>query len=115
MVFVVLGVVAGVSFAFLRYPVLPLVPVSALLGTAALLTGVALGNHSGMIAVDVLASVAAPQFAFVAVSLTSYIVRSTMLIPQVQAAIGQQLRFEFEVPRGLTPELASLVAQLGDA
>jgi hypothetical protein len=33
-------------------------------------------------------------------------------MPQVQAAIGQQLRAELEVPCDLPPEMASLVLRL---
>ena len=50
-----------------------------------------------------------------AVSLTNYLIRRTRLIPQVRAAIGQQLRDELEVPRSLPPELATLVTQLAYA
>jgi hypothetical protein len=115
MVFIVLGAATGALFAFLRYPVLPLVPISASLATAALSIGIALGNHPAMIAFEVLGSVAAPQFTFVAVSLTNHLIRSTALIPHAQAAIGRQLRSELEVPHNLPPELAALVAQLKHA
>ena len=54
--------------------------------------------------------VAAPQVAFVAVGLTRHLVLAMRLIPHVQAAIGQQLRAQLEVPRSLSPELAALVA-----
>jgi hypothetical protein len=57
----------------------------------------------------------APQFALMAVSVANHKVRSTKLIPQVQAAIGRQLGTELEVPRSLTPELAAFVIQLARA
>lgn len=44
-----------------------------------------------------------------------YLARSRKLIPQVQTAIGQQLRAELEVPRTLSPDLARLVSQLSFA
>ena len=91
MLFVMFGVAAGVSCAFLRYPFLPLPPIGVLLAVGAVLTGLASGTHPGVIAAEVFGSIAAPQFAFVAVSLTDHLVRSSRLIPQVQAAIGRQL------------------------
>ena len=77
-----------------------------------MLAGIALRAHPGVIAVEVFGAIAAPQFAFVAVSLTDHLIRRTRLIPQVRAAIGQQLRDELEVPRSLPRELATLVTQL---
>jgi hypothetical protein len=115
MMFVVLGVAAGVLCAFLRYPFFSLAAVGALLATGAVLAGIVLRAHPELIAVEVFGSVAAPQFTFVAVSLTDHLIRRTRLIPQVRAGIGQQLRAEFEVPRSLPPELATLVTQLGHA
>jgi hypothetical protein len=115
MVFVVFGVAAGVLCAFLRYPFFLLAAIGALLAAGAALTGIVVGTHPGVIAVEVFGSVAAPQFAFVAVSLTDHLIRRTRLIPQVRAAIGQQLHAEFEVPRSLPPELATLVTQLAHA
>jgi hypothetical protein len=115
MMFVMFGVAAGVSWAFLRYPFLPLLPMGALLAIGAATTGIAFGTHPGVTAVEVFGSIAGPQFAFAAVSLTNHLVRSSRLIPQIQAAIGRQLRAQLEVPRGLPPELAALVTQLGHA
>ena len=70
-------------------PFFPLLPASALLATGAVLTGIALGTHPGVTALEVFGTIAASQLAFVAVSLTHYRVRSTRLIPHVQAAIGK--------------------------
>jgi len=53
MMFVIFGVAAGVSWAFLRYPFLPLLPMGALLATGAALTGIAFGTHPGVTAVEV--------------------------------------------------------------
>ena len=112
MIFVMFGIAAGVSFAFLRYPFLPLPPIGVFLAVGAVLMGLASGTHLGVIAAEVFGSIAAPQFAFVTVSLTDHLIRSSRLIPQVQAAIGRQLRAELEAPRRLPPELAALVTQL---
>ena len=72
-------------------------------------------NSSRRIALEVFGTIAASQLAFVAVSLTHYRVRSTRLIPHVQAAIGKELRTELEVQRSVPPKLAVLVARLGHA
>ena len=77
--------------------------------------GIAFGSHPGVIVAEVFGSIAAPQFAFMAVSLADHYIRSTRLIPYVQVAIGRQLRTELEVPRSLPPELAALVTQLARA
>ena len=115
MMFVAFGVAAGVLCAFLRYPPISLAAICALLALGAVLTGIVLGTHPGVIAVEVFGSIAVPQFTFVAVSLTNHLTRRTRLIPQVRAAIGQQLRAELEVPRDLPPDLAALVTQLSHA
>ena len=115
MMFVAFGVAAGVLCAFLRYPPISLAAICALLAVGAVLTGNVLGTHPGVIAVEVFGSIAVPQFTFVAVSLTNHLTRRTRLIPQVRAAIGQQLRAELEVPRDLPPDLAALVTQLSHA
>jgi hypothetical protein len=47
--------------------VLLLAAIGALLAAAVVLTGIVLGTHPGVIAVEVFGSIAAPQFAFVAV------------------------------------------------
>jgi hypothetical protein len=122
MVFVICGiaVAAGVGCAFVRYPVFLLLTVCPLLAASALLSGIRFGTHAGLIAVDVFGSIAVPQITFVAVSLAGfairrYLARSSRLMPQVQAAIGQQLRAELEVPRTLSPDLAHLVSQISFA
>jgi hypothetical protein len=53
MMFVTFGVAAGVLCALLRYPFFPLLPASALLATGAALTGIALGTHPGVTALEV--------------------------------------------------------------
>jgi hypothetical protein len=115
MVFVAFGALAGAVLAFRRYPALLLVPVAASVAAVAFLVGIVHGSHPGAIALEVLGSIMAPQFAYVALSLTVHLTRSARLVPQVQVAIGQQLRAQLEVPRRLPPELAALVTQLGNA
>jgi hypothetical protein len=93
--------------------------VGGLLAAGAGLTGIILGTHPAVIAGEVFGCIAVPVFLFVAVSLTDHLVRRTIhrrrLIPQVRAAIGQQLRTELEMPRSLPPELATLLTQLAHA
>ena len=122
MVFVIFGIAVapGIRCAFVRYPVFLLIALCPLLAGVALLSGIFFGTPRGVIAVEVFGSIAAPQVTFVAVSLAHfgfkrYLARSRKLIPQVQTAIGQQLRAELEVPRTLSPDLARLVSQLSFA
>jgi hypothetical protein len=112
MAFVILGVVFGAFCALLRYGVLMMLALSALLAVGVVLGGIIFHTHIWAIAAEAVGSIAASQFTCVAVSLTRHLVHSRRLIPQVQAAIGQQLGAELEVPRSLPPELSALVAQL---
>jgi hypothetical protein len=79
-----------------------------------------------VVVAQVCGSVIALRFVYVTVGLTLHLVRFGKLIPHVQTAIGDRLRAELEVPRGLTPELSvfggpitvrlsSLPAALGSA
>jgi hypothetical protein len=111
----VIGAIIGVVCALLRYRVLMVLPLGVLLAVATVLSGIVLHVHPGLIAAEVFGSIAAPQIAYVAVSLTRHLVRSRKLIQQIQAAIGQELGTELEVPRNLSPELAVLVARLTPA
>jgi hypothetical protein len=122
MVFVISGiaVAVGIGCAFVRYPVLYLIAACPLLAAGALLSGIFFGTSAGLIAVAVCGSIVAPQVSFMAVSLAHfgfrrYLARSRKMIPQVQTAIGQQLRAELEVPHTLSPDLARLVSQLSFA
>jgi hypothetical protein len=115
MVFVALGAVAGTVLAVRRCPFFLLVPIVGFLAVGALLFGIIHGSQPGTIGVEVLGSLAAPQLVYLAVSLTADLTRSTRLIPQVQTAIGQELRAQLEVPGDLPPQMARLVTQLSHA
>ena len=115
MAFVIFGVAIGALCAFFRYPVLMMVLLGGLLAVGAGLDGIVLHVHSGVIATEVFGSIAASQFAYVAISFTQHLVHSRELALQVQAAIGRQLPAELEVPRSLPPEISRLVAQLQPA
>jgi hypothetical protein len=123
MVLVVFGiaVAAGIGCVFVRYPMFLLIAVCPLLGAGALLGGIRFGTPAWLIAVEIFGSIAVSQVAFMAVGLAHfalkrhlarYLARSSKLIPQVQTAIGRQLRTELEVPRALSPDLARLVSQM---
>jgi hypothetical protein len=112
MAFVVLGALVGIACALRRYAVFVLLPASALLAASTLLSGAAFHNHSGVIVVEVLAAVAALQFAYIAVRLIYSRARSIGLTRQTQTAIGQQLNVYLELPQRLSPELFALVARL---
>jgi hypothetical protein len=112
MMFVMFGIAAGISCALLRYAFLPVLPLGALLAAGAALVGIACASHPGVIAAEVFGSIAAPQFAFIVVSLADHYIRSKRQIPQMQWAIGRQLRAELKAPRTLPVELAALVTRL---
>jgi hypothetical protein len=112
MAFIIFGVAIGALCALRRYPVLVMVPLSALLAVAAVLNGIITHAHPGVIAIEVFGSIALAQFMYASISLTHHLVRSRKLVLEVQAAIGQELRTELKVPRSLPPELSALVTQL---
>jgi hypothetical protein len=108
-------VIAATVLAACRYPVFLLAPIVGFLATCGLLVGLVQGVHPGAIGIEVLGSIVAPQLAYLAITLTAHLARSVQVMPQVQAAIGKELRVELEVPRRLPPELAVLVRQLHQA
>jgi hypothetical protein len=80
MAFAILGVATGTLCALLYYRVFMMLPVSALL-IAAGLGSIILHAPPWIIAVEVLGSLTASQFAYVAVSLAVHLVRSRAMIP----------------------------------
>ena len=112
MAFVIFGVALGSLCAFLRYPVLMMLPLGGLLAVGAVLNGIILHAHPGVIATEAFGSVAASQFIYVSISLTRHLVRSRKLMLEVQAAIGQELRAQLKVPRSLPSELSALITRL---
>jgi ABC-type uncharacterized transport system permease subunit len=115
MLLIILGLATGVSFALLRCTALQLVAVSALIAAAGLLAGIAFSIRPAVIAAEILGSITTLQFSFVAVSLTRHLTRSLTLIPHMQAAIGDQLHSELEVPRSFPPKMGALVIRLAVA
>jgi hypothetical protein len=115
MLFVIFGVPVGALVALHRYPVFSLAPVVALFAAGAIVTGIATGHDPRTIGIEALGAVASTQLAYIATSLTVYLILSSRLLPTVRAAIGHELRTEFEVPRGLPPQMAVLVTKLQHA
>jgi hypothetical protein len=81
MVFVAVGALAGAVLASRRYRAFLLVPVAASMAAVAFLVGIVHGSHPGAIALEVLGSIVAPQFAYVALSLTAHLTRLAKLVP----------------------------------
>ena len=112
MLFVIFGAAVGVFVALRRYPVFFLAPIVALFAAGAMVTGFASGHDPRIIGIEVLGAVASPQFAYIATSLTAFLLRSSRLLPTVQAAIGQELGSALGMPRSLPPQMAALVKKL---
>jgi hypothetical protein len=112
MAFVIFGVAIGALCAVLRYPALMMLPLGGLLIGGAAFDGITVHAHPMVIAAQVFGSIAASQFAYASISLTHHLVRSREMMRQAQAAIGQELRAQLQVPRSMPSELSALVAQL---
>ena len=111
MLFVILGVPVGAFLALHRYPVFSLAPVVA----GAIVTGIVTGHDPRIIGIEGLGAAASPQLAYVAASLTPYLILSSRLLPTVQATIGQELGTAFEIPCDLPPDMTVLVRKLQHA
>ena len=112
MVFVAVGAPIGTLLALPRGRILLAILVNAFFAIVVALCGFLLGYHLGLSALVGFGSIAAVQVSYLALGLTLDLFPSKNVMPQVQAAIGQQLRSEFEVPCDLPPEMASLVLRL---
>jgi hypothetical protein len=112
MFFVIVGAAAGVFLALRRYPVFSLIPLVAFFAAGAIVTGIEAGHDPRTIGVEILGSVISPQLAYLAASVTAYLIRFSRLLPSVQAAIGRKLGTAFEIPSTLPPEMATLLTKL---
>jgi hypothetical protein len=112
MAFAAVGAAIGTMLALLRGQVLLVILVSAFFAIIITLCGLLLGDQLGLSALVGFASVAAVQVFYLAVGHILDLFPSENFMPQVQAAIGRQLRAEFEVPFDLPTEMASLVSRL---
>jgi hypothetical protein len=117
MLFALMGAIAGAYVATRPYTIFALAPVVLFCAAGAMVTGMVAHHHPGTITIEVLGAIASPQIAFVAVSLRAYLKATSHLTMHrsMQAAIGDEMRAEFEVPRGLPPEMAALVGKLQQA
>jgi hypothetical protein len=112
MFLVVVGVAVGTLLALLRGHVLLVMVASATLAVAVTLVCLALGYQLGPSALVGFGSIAAVQASYLALGLTLHLFSSVDFMRESQAAIGQQLRTEFEVPSDLPPEMATLLLVL---
>jgi hypothetical protein len=112
MSFVAVSAAAGTLLALLRGRVLLVILASAALAIAVTSICLALGYQLGPSALVGFGSIAAVQASYLALGLTLDVFSFVDLIPEVQTAIGQQLRTEFEVPSDLPPKMARLVSLL---
>ena len=112
MVFVAVGAPIGTLLALLRGRILLAILVNAFFAIVVALCGLLLGYHLGLSALVGFGSIAVVQISYLALGFTLDLFPSKNVMPQVRAAIGQQLRAELEVPCDLPPEMASLVLRL---
>jgi hypothetical protein len=112
MAFVGISATVGALLAFLRGSVLWVTLASAFFVSVVTLYSLLLGYHLGTSALVGFGCVAAVQLSYLALGLSVDLFPSQNFIPQIQAAIGQQLGTEIEVPRELPPKMASLVLRL---
>ena len=85
MLVVVLSAAVGFLLALLCVPAWLLVPVAAFFGADVMLTGIVSGVPLETIALEVLGSIAAPQFAYLGVSVAVELVGSSRWASHVQA------------------------------
>jgi hypothetical protein len=112
MVFIAVGTAIGTLLALLRGGVLLVILVNAFFAIVVALCGLLLGYHLGLSVLVGFGSVTAVQVSHLAFGLALDLFPSKNFMPEVQAAIGQQLRAELEVPCDLPPEMTSLVLRL---
>jgi hypothetical protein len=115
MIFLVLGIGVGGLSALLRHRAPMVIALSASLAVGATLGEFLLHAEIWAVVAGALGSIVALQLSYVTVGLTSHVLLSRKMIPQAQAAIGQELQVKLAVPYGLPPRLSALVAQLETA
>jgi hypothetical protein len=105
------GAAVGTLLAVLRGRVLLVMLASAALAITMTLLCLLLGYHLGPSALVGFGSIAAVQASYLTLGLTLNLF-SSVEFNEVQGAIAQQLRTEFEVPNDQPPKLARLVLLL---
>jgi hypothetical protein len=112
MTFVFLGLAAGGTCALLRYQVFTMLATCVVVAAGATFVGVVSQTPAWAIVASVVGALAALEFTYVAVALTRHLVQSRRQLPQVQAAVGKQLRAELELPYDLPLKLDALIGRL---
>jgi hypothetical protein len=112
MEFIACSAVIGAFLGLFRGRVVLVLFASAFTAIVVMACGLLLGHHLGVSLLTGLASVAAVQVSYASLSISLQLFSSQNFPSEVQAAIGQQLRAEFEVPRNLPPAMVRLVGQL---
>ena len=97
MLIMVLSAAAGTVLALLRFPVFSLLPVVVLFAAGAAVTGILTEAPTETIALEVIGSIAAPQFAYLGVSFAVEFIRSSRCVSDLRAAIGRHFSAEHHV------------------
>jgi hypothetical protein len=100
MMLMVLSGAAGIVLALLRFPVFSLVPIVVFFGAGAAGKGIVVGAPIETITLEVIGSIAAPQFAYLGVSLAVEFIGPSRWASHVRAAIGLHLGAERFWPFG---------------
>jgi len=99
MIIVVLSAAAGILLALVRVPVFSLVPVVVFFAAVAAGTGIVAGTAPKTIALEVIGSIIAPQYAYLGISLAAELICSSRWASHVRAAIG----YHFDAERHVWP------------
>ena len=97
MIIVVLSAAAGILLASVRVPVFLLVPVVVFFAAVAAGTGIVAGTAPKTIALEVIGSIIAPQYAYLGISLAAELICSSRWASHVRAAIGHHFGAERHV------------------
>jgi hypothetical protein len=97
MIIVVLSAATGMLVGLLRFPVFSLVPVVVFSAVSVAGSGVIAGAPTDTIVLEVLGSIAAPQYAYLAISLAGELIGSSRWASHVRAEIRHHFRAEHHV------------------
>jgi hypothetical protein len=106
------GGAIGTMIALLRGRVYLVIGASVIFALFVSVCGAALGHSLGISLLIGIAAITAVQVSYVALGVALEFFAAENLIPEIQQAIGRQLRSEIKPPRELPPPLANLVQQL---
>jgi hypothetical protein len=106
------GGAIGTIVALLRGRIYLVIGASVIFALFVSVCGAALGHSLGISLLIGVAAITAVQASYVALGVALEFFAADNLIPEIQQAIGRQLRSEITPPRDLPPPLAHLVQQL---